>query len=165
MTMARVTVSLGSNIDSERNIRRAIELLQQRYGELTISPAYQTAAVGFEGDDFLNLVVLFSSSDKVNDIVRVLKQIEDSMGRDRSLPKFSARSIDLDLLTYDSQIIDEYGVQIPRHEILKNAFVLKPLSDIMGSERHPVVGKTYNELWNEMKSSADRIENIAFDLK
>ncbi len=163
--MAQVSVSLGSNIDRERNIRRAIALLQQHYGELIISPVYQTASVGFEGDDFLNLVVLFSASDEVSDIVRALKQIEDSMGRDRSLPRFSARSIDLDLLTYDSQVIDENGVQIPRHEILKNAFVLKPLSDIMGNERHPVVGKTYNELWNEMKDSADRIENIAFHLK
>lgn len=163
--MAQISVSLGSNIDSERNIRQAIGLLQQRYGELVISPVYQTAAVGFEGDDFLNLVVVFSASDTVNDIVQALKQIEDSMGRDRSLPKFSARSIDLDLLTYDNMIIDEGGVQIPRHEILKNAFVLKPLSDIMGEEEHPVVGKTYQELWNEMKSSADRIENIAFHLK
>lgn len=163
--MARVSVSLGSNIDSERNIRRALELLQQRYGELTISPVYQTAAVGFEGNDFLNLAVLFSAQDEVNEIVRSLKQIEDRMGRDRSLPRFSARSIDLDLLTYDSQVIDQDGVQIPRHEILRNAFVLKPLSDIMGEEEHPVVGKTYNELWEEMKNSADRIENITFHLK
>jgi 2-amino-4-hydroxy-6-hydroxymethyldihydropteridine diphosphokinase len=160
--MAQVTVSLGSNIDSEQNIRQAIEQLQQRYGELTISPVYQTASVGFEGDDFLNLVVLFSAPDEVSDILRALKQIEDSMGRDRSLPRFSARSIDLDLLTYDSQIVDEAGVQVPRHEILKNAFVLKPLSDILGEEVHPVVGKTYNELWDEMKNTADRIENIPF---
>jgi 2-amino-4-hydroxy-6-hydroxymethyldihydropteridine diphosphokinase len=163
--MARVSVSLGSNIDSEQNIRRAIALLEQLYGELVISPVYQTASVGFEGDDFLNLVVLFSAYDEAKDIVRALKQIEDSMGRDRSLPKFTPRSIDLDLLTYDRQVIDDKGVQIPRHEILKNAFVLKPLSDIMGEEEHPVVGKTYNELWNEMKNSADRIENIAFQLE
>jgi 2-amino-4-hydroxy-6-hydroxymethyldihydropteridine diphosphokinase len=163
--MAQISVSLGSNIDSEQNIRRAIELLQQRYGELTISPVYQTASVGFEGDDFLNLVVVFSALDEVGDIVKELKQMEDKMGRDRSLPRFAARSIDLDLLTYDSLIIDANGIQIPRHEILKNAFVLKPLSDIMGDEKHPVVDKTYNELWDEMKNSADRIENIAFQLE
>jgi 2-amino-4-hydroxy-6-hydroxymethyldihydropteridine diphosphokinase len=163
--MAQISVSLGSNIDSEQNIRRAIELLQQRYGELTISPVYQTASVGFEGDDFLNLVVVFSALDEVGDIVKELKQMEDKMGRDRSLPRFAARSIDLDLLTYDSLVIDANGIQIPRHEILKNAFVLKPLSDIMGDEKHPVVDKTYNELWDEMKNSADRIENIAFQLE
>jgi 2-amino-4-hydroxy-6-hydroxymethyldihydropteridine diphosphokinase len=163
--MAQISVSLGSNIDSEQNIRRAIELLQQRYGELAISPVYQTASVGFEGDDFLNLVVVFTALDEVGDIVKELKQIEDKMGRDRSLPRFAARSIDLDLLTYDSLVIDANGIQIPRHEILKNAFVLKPLSDIMGGEKHPVVGKTYNELWDEMKNSADRVENIAFRLE
>lgn len=162
--MARVSVSLGSNIDSERNIRRAIRLLTDRFGELLLSPVYQTAAVGFEGDDFLNLVVSFDSSDRVGNIVSTLKLIEDSMGRDRSLPRFSARSIDLDLLTYDNQVIDEEGVQIPRHEILKNAFVLKPLSDIMGDQVHPVVDKTYKQLWLEMEASADRIQSIEFQL-
>lgn len=163
--MAQICVSLGSNVDSESNIRQAIALLRQRYGKLIISPVYQTAAVGFEGDDFLNLVVKFSSSDALNEIAQTLKQIEDSMGRDRSLPRFSARSIDLDLLTYDNHVVDENGVQIPRREILKNAFVLKPLSDIAGDEVHPEVGKTYTELWDEMKNSADRIENIAFNLE
>jgi 2-amino-4-hydroxy-6-hydroxymethyldihydropteridine diphosphokinase len=163
--MALVSVSLGSNVDSERNIRQAIKLLQQRFGKLTLSPVYQTAAVGFAGDDFLNLVVSFRVSDAVGSIVRELKRIEDSMGRDRSQPKFSARSIDLDLLTYDDLIMDEGGIQVPRHEILKNAFVLKPLSDIMGDTKHPVVGKTYNELWKNMEAVADRIENITFELK
>ena len=163
--MAQICVSLGSNIDRERHIRQALALLQQRYGDLTLSPVYQTAAVGFEGDDFLNLVVKFDSNDAVKEVVQALKQIEDIMGRDRSLPRFSARSIDLDLLTYDNLVVDEDGIQIPRREILKNAFVLKPLSDIMGDDRHPEVGKTYAQLWDEMKGSADRIENITFSLE
>ncbi len=163
--MAQICVSLGSNIDRERHIRQALALLQQRYGDLTISPVYQTASVGFEGEDFLNLVVKFNSNEAVKEVVQALKQIEDHMGRDRSLPKFSARSIDLDLLTYDKLVVDEDGVQIPRREILKNAFVLKPLSDIMGDDQHPEVGKTYAQLWDEMKGSADRIENITFSLE
>jgi 2-amino-4-hydroxy-6-hydroxymethyldihydropteridine diphosphokinase len=162
--MARISVSLGSNVDRERNIRQALALLQQQYGELILSPVYQTASVGFEGDDFFNLVVLFSSDDQAVEVVHALKQIENNMGRDRSLPKFSARSIDLDLLTYDHQVVNEGVVQIPRREILKNAFVLKPLSDIMGDDRHPEVGKTYAELWEKMKSTADRIEKIPFTL-
>lgn len=163
--MAKISISLGSNIDRERHIRQAITLLQQHFGDLTLSPVYQTAAVGFDGDDFLNLVVMFHCNDPVKEVVQSLKRIEDLMGRDRSLPKFSARSIDLDLLTYDLLELDEEGVQIPRREILKNAFVLKPLSDIMGDDVHPGVGKTYRQLWDEMKGSADRVENVAFSLE
>ena len=126
---------------------------------------YQTAAVGFDGDDFLNLVVSFNSVASVQDIAAELKAIEDRIGRDRSQPKFSARSIDLDLLTYDQLILDEPGVQVPRHEILKNAFVLKPLSDIQGSVLHPEQQKSYHLLWLEMEKNADRIELYEMSFK
>ena len=155
-----VTISLGSNINPETHIRQAIAELRQQFGELTISPVYQTAAVGFDGEDFLNLVVSFISSAAVEDIAVELKSIEDRIGRDRSQPKFSARSIDLDLLTYDNLIRDEAGVQVPRHEILQNAFVLKPLSDICGTDLHPELNKTYSQLWQEMEKEADRIGQI-----
>ncbi|MBT3205989.1 MAG: 2-amino-4-hydroxy-6-hydroxymethyldihydropteridine diphosphokinase [Gammaproteobacteria bacterium] len=162
---ALVTISLGSNINPEHNIRLAIIELQQKFEILTISPVYQTAAVGFDGDDFLNLVVSFNSVASVQDIAAELKAIEDRIGRDRSQPKFSARSIDLDLLTYDQLILDEPGVQVPRHEILKNAFVLKPLSDIQGSVLHPEQQKSYHLLWLEMEKNADRIELYEMSFK
>lgn len=153
-----VSVSLGSNIEPDKHIRQAIEALQAHYGGLTISPVYQTAAVGFDGEDFLNLVVSFSTNEDVHDVVRQLKSIEDSHGRQRDQPKFSSRTIDLDLLTYADLVIDEPGLQIPRGEILQNAFVLKPLSDILGDQQHPRENKTYRELWQQMALHADRIE-------
>lgn len=162
--MALTSVSLGSNIDRERNIRLAIDALRELYNELTISPVYQTEAVGFAGDDFLNLAVCFDTDDPVQSVWRNLKVIEDSIGRDRTQPKFSARIIDLDLLTYDNMVMDENGLQVPRQEILKNAFVLKPLSDIMGDELHPQQCKTYRQLWQDMKQHADRIELFELDL-
>ncbi|MCP4076183.1 MAG: 2-amino-4-hydroxy-6-hydroxymethyldihydropteridine diphosphokinase [Gammaproteobacteria bacterium] len=155
---SQVTISLGSNINPELNIRLAIDELKLQYGELIISPVYQTAAVGFDGEDFLNLVVSFNTLIPVQDIAAELKKIEDEIGRDRSQPKFSSRSIDLDLLTYDELVLDEPGVQVPRYEILQNAFVLKPLSDIQGSALHPEQHKTYHQLWSEMEDHADRIE-------
>jgi len=161
--MARVSISLGSNIQRERNLRCAVDALRARYPQLVVSPVYETEAVGFEGDDFLNLVVAFDTEDAVQEIARQLKQIEDSIGRDRSQPRFSARTIDLDLLTYDQAVIDEEGIQVPRHEILKNAFVLKPLSDILGDEWHPTLGESYRELWLAMAPTAGRI--TVFDLK
>jgi len=162
--MARVSISLGSNINRERNIRLAVEALRKSFGAINISPVYETAAVGFSGEDFLNLVVCFDSDISVEQLVRDLKTIEDDIGRDRSLPKFSARTIDLDLLTYDDRVIDDNGIQIPRHEILQNAFVLKPLSDLMGQDIHPMEAKTYHQLWQEMATHADRIELFDLDL-
>lgn len=153
-----VIISLGSNIHPELNIRQAIRALSQQYGNLTISPVYQTASVGFDGDDFLNLVVSFNTDDSVHEVSSQLKAIEDHIGRDRSQAKFSSRTIDLDLLTYGALIIDEPGLQIPRHEILQNAFVLKPLSDVHGDVNHPVSGLSYQQLWQEMEYKADRIE-------
>ncbi len=162
--MARVSVSLGSNIDSERNIRVAIAKLREQYGELMLSPVYQTAAVGFAGDDFLNLVAAFDTDEDVHSVVESLKTIEQQMGRDKDQPKFSARKIDLDLLTYDDLVLDEGAVEVPRGEILHYAFVLKPLSDIFGDQLHPELQKTYRELWLAMQAEAGRIEKINLEL-
>ena len=159
-----VTISLGSNIEPEQNIRKAMIELQNQFGQLIISPVYQTAAVGFAGEDFLNLVVSLVTEKSVYEIAAELKAIEDRIGRDRSQPKFSARSIDLDLLTYDQLVLDVPGVQVPRHEILQHAFVLKPLSDIQGDFCHPEQDKTYRQLWREMEKKADRIELFELNL-
>ncbi len=156
--MALVTVSIGSNIDAESNIRRAIDELRDRFTDMALSPVYQTEAVGFDGDDFLNLVVSFDTDKSVQRVSRELKSIEDRIGRDRSQARFSARSIDLDLLTYGDLIMDQPGIHIPRHEILQNAFVLKPLSDLHADRLHPELGKTYGELWQEMRDQSARIE-------
>ena len=163
-TTPYVTVSIGSNINREFHIRQAVSALTTHFGELVCSPVYETAAVGFDGEDFLNLVVGFHTPMGVYAVSSILKAIEDELGRDRSQPKFSARSIDLDLLNYDDLTLDESGIQIPRHEILKNAFVLKPLSDIDGTGVHPQLGKSYQQLWTEMKEIAGRIDVYQMDL-
>jgi 2-amino-4-hydroxy-6-hydroxymethyldihydropteridine diphosphokinase len=162
--MSLVTVSIGSNIDPEHNIRRAIEELRVVFGELELSPVYQTEAVGFDGDDFLNLVVSFKTDKPVQTVAHELKSIEDQIGRDRSQARFSARLIDLDLLTCDDLVMDEPGIQIPRHEILQNAFVLKPLSDIFAQGVHPVNRQTYANLWREMQQHAARIDLYELEL-
>lgn len=162
--MARISISLGSNIEPKQNIRRAVTALREHFGELIISPVYQTEAVGFDGEDFLNLVVCIDSEETVRSVASTLKSIEDELGRDRSQPRFSARAIDLDLLTYDDLVMDADGIQVPRHEILQNAFVLKPLSDICADQCHPLLGKRYAELWHEMNASAGRIDVVELDL-
>ena len=161
---ALVTVSIGSNINREFYIRESVVALREQFGDLSVSPVYETAAVGFDGEDFLNLVVSFVTEIDVYQVSVLLKGIEDKLGRDRSQPRFSARCIDLDLLTYADLILDDSRIQIPRHEILENAFVLKPLSDLEADREHPQLGVSYQKLWDEMRVSAGRIEKIEMDL-
>ena len=156
-----VSISLGSNINPEQNIRQAVSALQTLFGTLTISPVYKTEAVGFDGDDFLNLVVSFTTSLTVHEVVSALKAIEDKIGRDRSQPRFSSRLIDLDLLTYADLVLHDAEVQVPRSEILQNAFVLKPLSDIHAEVLHPELQLSYQQLWEEMRKKAQRIDYYA----
>ena len=162
---ARVYVSLGSNVDREVRIRQAVELLRTHFGELDLSPVYDSAAVGFDGSNFLNLVAGLSTSLEVGSVVEIFRDIEDQLGRDRSLPKFASRPIDLDILTFDDLILDVPGIRIPRAEILYNAFVLKPLQDIAGDRLHPEVGETYAALWQRMAPKAPRLDIYAMQLQ
>ena len=155
---ARVFVSLGSNVDREAKIRLAVELLRARFGQIDLAPVYDSEAVGFDGSNFLNLVAGLSTDLEVEAVVAIFRDIEDRLGRDRSLPKFASRPIDLDILSYDDLVLDAPGIRIPRAEILYNAFVLKPLQDIAGDRLHPETGETYAVLWQRMAPSAPRLD-------
>ena len=145
--MPRVWVSVGSNIERERHIRAALEDLRERFGELVISPVYETESVGFAGDPFYNLVVGFDSELPPGQLHALLRTIEARHGRERSGGKFASRTLDLDLLTYGDAVTDEGGKALPRDEILRYAFILAPLADVAGGERHPELGETYRSLW------------------
>jgi len=161
--MARVYVSLGSNLDREIKIRLAVDLLREHFKEIDLSPVYDSAAVGFDGSNFLNLVAGFDTDLEVAAVATVFHDIEDQLGRDRTLPKFASRPIDLDILIYDNMVLDIPGICIPRPEILHNAFVLKPLQDIAPDRLHPEVGESYAVLWQGMASGAPRLEVYRMD--
>ena len=145
--MAQVFVSIGSNIDPAKHICTALDALQQRFAKLQISKVYQSTAVGFEGEDFLNLAVGFDCDCDVTELSECLRDIETRCGRERSEAKFSARTLDLDILTYGNQVIKIGRLDLPRDEITRYAFVLLPLVDIAANEIHPLLQQPYWELW------------------
>ena len=152
--MSKVYVSVGSNIDRERNVERALADLRQTYGELEQSRTYETQSVGFNGDPFYNLVVAFSTDESPQNVAKHLRDIEDAHGRDRSGGKFSSRNMDLDLLLYDDLVLEEEGLHLPRKEILEYAFVLWPLAEIAGEMKHPVTGFKFAAIWDQFDPTA-----------
>jgi 2-amino-4-hydroxy-6-hydroxymethyldihydropteridine diphosphokinase len=156
-------VGLGSNVDRENMLRQAVAALRERFGDVGLSPVYDSAAVGFDGSNFLNLVAVVESDFEPAELVTVFHDIEDRLGRDRSLPKFASRLIDLDLLLYGDQVIDLPGLRIPRPEILENAFVLRPLQDLVPQMIHPVTGEAMAELWRRMEPGAPGLKVYPLD--
>ena len=153
--MAEVYVSVGSNVEPERQVRSCLRALRERFGPLQISTIYRNKAVGFTGADFLNLVVQFDTDEDVRQVVSRLHELEEVHGRHRDGPKFSDRSLDLDLLLYDDLVLAEPGLRLPREEITRYAFVLRPLTELAGERRHPVLGRTFSELWQAMAVHAE----------
>lgn len=160
--MPRVYLSLGSNIDRELHLRAAYRALSAAYGELLLSSVYESESVGFSGDHFFNLVIGIDTDCSVGELAAALRAIEEANGRSRSGPKFSSRTLDIDVLTYGDAhgVID--GVKLPRAETLKNAFVLQPLAEIAGGEHHPVTGKTYAEHWAEYDKAKQKLWAVPF---
>ncbi|KOR28038.1 2-amino-4-hydroxy-6-hydroxymethyldihydropteridine pyrophosphokinase [Achromatium sp. WMS1] len=145
--MPKVWISLGSNQNREANLCGAITALRGYYGNLYLSKVYESPAVGFDGPIFYNLVAGFTTSIPPAIINRTLHEIEEQFGRIRSINKFAPRTLDLDLLTWGNLVTNEAQLKLPRDEILRYAFVLKPLAEIAKDEQHPVLKQTYQQLW------------------
>lgn len=161
--MTKVYISIGSNIDKETSIRQGVIDMQNVFGELELSSVYQSEAVGFDGDDFYNLVAAFETAEDVMTISRQLHEIEDKNGRDRSGPRFSSRTLDLDLLVFDELITQENELDVPRGEILENAFVLWPLAEIAPTLKHPITQQTYAELWSAFDKNKEKLYPVEFE--
>lgn len=160
--MAQVFVSIGSNIERDYHITQALDALAAHFGALRLSSVYESEAVGFDGDNFFNLVAEFATALSVGDLSRLLKQIEDENGRCRQGPRFSGRTLDIDILTYDQRVGEIDGVELPRDEILKNAFVLLPLAELAPDEMHPRQQQSYATLWQAYDSTKQKLWPVEY---
>ena len=160
--MASVTLSLGSNLDPRTHLTSCLDALLLNFRDLSLSSVFESQAVGFDGDNFLNMVVGINTDLDLESLSALLKEIEDKLGRDRSQPKFSSRTLDIDILTYDGLSGDFKGIILPRPEITENAFVLWPLSQVSGKSRHPVLKTTYTELWQNYDKEKQKLWPVDF---
>lgn len=164
--MTQVSVSIGSNIEREHHVRSCLDALDATFGDLLVSRVYESEPVGFEdGRNFYNLVAVFDSDWSAGELQAWCKRIEQEHGRRKGTPKFSPRTLDIDLLTVGDLVGEHDGVMLPRDEILHHAFVLLPLSELLPNTPHPEDGRTYAELWSTFASDQQRLWPIEFDWK
>ncbi|AEO40996.1 2-amino-4-hydroxy-6-hydroxymethyldihydropteridine diphosphokinase [Xanthomonas perforans] len=161
--MTTVLLSLGSNVQPTHYLRLAVVALRARFGQIVVSPAYRTPAVGFEGPDFVNNAVVLQTDLELDALDHWLHALEDAHGRDRSGPRFSDRTLDLDVVFFGDRIVEGPGhLRIPRPE-LKHAFVLKPLADIAPDFVDPLSGQALAALWQAHPQYGSAFATVELD--
>lgn len=158
--MTDVYVAAGSNVDPVRHLHQALTALQQIYRPLRVSPAYRNKAVGFAGEDFINLAVGFTTDDPVTQVRQHLQQIEALCGRPPSAPKWAPRTMDLDILLYGQLISSEPGLILPRPDLIRRPYMLKPMVDIAPEVEHPTLHRTLRELWEAFDSAGHEMVRL-----
>lgn len=159
--MARIFISIGSNIDAEHYFNAALKALTEHFSNLCLSSVFESEAVGFKGSNFLNMVVAADTPLTIAQVVALFKRIEQDNGRSLGAKKYSPRTLDLDLLLYDDWV-GQNPVELPRAEITTNAFVLWPLAEIAPTLLHPVEQQTYQTLWDNFDKSQQKLWPIEF---
>jgi 2-amino-4-hydroxy-6-hydroxymethyldihydropteridine diphosphokinase len=161
--VSRAYLSLGSNINAEYHIRAAMEALRAAFPGCRFSPVYRSRAVGFEGEDFINLAAVVETEMEPGQLRTWLRDLEDRHGRNRKQPRFSDRTLDIDILLIDPPVTGNEGLDLPRSEILVYAHVLKPLADLAPDLVHPIARKTLARLWRDSGMDDSEIEQIDLD--
>lgn len=161
--MAEAWVAAGSNVRPQASLREALRLLARDFPGLSASRAYANAAVGFEGEDFINLVVRFPAELPTEALIERLKAVERACGRPPGAPKWGPRTLDLDLLLHGDFVGRVAGKVLPHPDLLTRAWVLGPLAGFAPSLVHPVAGERMDALWARFDRDAHALRPVALD--
>jgi len=152
---------LGSNINPEENIRFAMQRLQRDFSFIKTSNLYKTSAIGFDGDDFLNLAVSIKTSFRLGELLRYTDALEQEAGRVRVCRgHFDSRTLDVDVVMFGDLTGEHKGRQWPSEDIQDNAHVLLPMSEIAGNRTHPSLGVNFNQLWKEFDNTEQCLKQV-----
>lgn len=156
-------LSLGSNVEPVANLSSAIEALRAHFGDVRVSSAYRFPAVGFDGADFVNLAAVIGTDLPAVALNDWLHALEDRHGRRRDIPRFSDRTLDIDIVLYGAQALQGEGhLQVPRDE-LRHAFVLLPLAEIAPDAVVPTSRLRLWQLWRQHADYGREFERVALD--
>lgn len=158
----RAYLSLGSNLgDRIANLQSCIRLLRKVGNVTKVSSIYETEPMEMrEQPWFLNCVLEVETNLSARELLFAIQEIETQLGRSREVHK-GPRTIDIDLLLFDSEVIDESGLQIPHPTMHKRGFVLAPLAEISPRVKHPALGKTAQELLDDLPADAGQVRRLA----
>lgn len=162
LSESRVFLGIGSNIERERYITAGLDALHDLFGDLSLSSVYDSAAVGFDGQPFLNLVACVVTTLSLPELALALRHIERAHGRLENSPRFSPRQLDIDILTYNEEVGVIAGVELPRGEILENAFVLCPMAELAPEGLHPAKRQRYADLWEAFDQASQPLQKVTF---
>jgi 2-amino-4-hydroxy-6-hydroxymethyldihydropteridine diphosphokinase len=160
MSLTRIFLGLGSNIERERHLCAGLDALAGFLTDMTCSPVFESHPVGIKSGPFFNLVVSALTDLPLNELDRHLKSIEADNGRYAADRK--GLPLDIDVLLYEEQVGNFEGLILPRAEILKNAFVLWPLSLIAPQRLHPEAGISFARLWADAEID-QKLWPVAFE--
>ena len=161
--MADAYVAAGSNVRPRESLAKALGMLAREFPGLRASRAFSNAAVGFAGDDFINLVVVFPAEIPTEALLEQLKAIERACGREPGAPKWEPRTLDLDLLLHGDRIGRVAGKNLPHPDLLTRAWVLGPLAELAPGLIHPVAGERIDDLWRRFDRGAHRLTPVSLE--
>lgn len=152
MSSVEVFFGVGSNFQREQHLHAALDELKQLCGLLQCSPVFESQPVGEQKLPFLNIVVSANCDLSLVDLHHQLKQIEIKYGR--RIEGQQAVPLDIDILLYGNAVGIFEGIELPRVDLVKYAFVIWPMSLLHPQGIHPVEHKSYAQLWAEYSGQA-----------
>lgn len=147
----KIYLALGSNVgNSKANIEMAIKLLGEQVAHTTSAKIYTSKAVGYtDQPDFLNTVLSGDTELTPQELLAFIKQVEKKVGRIERF-RWGPREVDIDIIFYDSEVINSPGLHIPHPRFAERDFVLKPLCDLNADFVDPLSKKKVSELYDQL---------------